>query len=65
MATRQRHPSRNAVEVVSARQYQSPSMRRMASFREGYAEEQLLDKFIVTADYKKQTGCDWNVGTEL
>tara|TARA_B100000524_G_scaffold208819_1_gene109229 strand:- start:497 stop:619 length:123 start_codon:yes stop_codon:yes gene_type:complete len=40
-------------------------MRRMASFREGYAEEQLLDKFIVTADYKKQTGCDWNVGTEL
>ena len=33
--------------------------------REGYAVEHLLDQFIVTADYKKQTGCDWNVGTEL
>ena len=28
--------------------------------------EHLLDQFIVTADYKKQTDCDcWNVGTEL
>ena len=26
--------------------------------REGYAVEHLLDKFIVTADYKKQTDCD-------
>ena len=25
----------------------------------------MLDQFIVTADYKKQTDCDWNVGTEL
>jgi len=25
----------------------------------------LLDKFIVTADYKKQTKCRWLVGTEL
>ena len=34
--------------------------------REGYAVEHLLDQFIVTADYKKQTDCDcWNVGTEL
>ena len=31
--------------------------------REGYAVEHLLDQFIVTADYKKQTDCDWNVGT--
>ena len=29
--------------------------------REGYAVEHLLDQFIVTADYKKQTDCDWNV----
>ena len=27
--------------------------------------EHLLDKFIVTVDYKKQTDCDWNVRTEL
>ena len=27
--------------------------------------EHLLDQFIVPADYKKQTDCDWNVGTEL
>ena len=33
--------------------------------REGYAVEHLLDQFIVTADYKKQTDCDWNVGTGL
>ena len=33
--------------------------------REGYAVDHLLDQFIVTADYKKQTDCDWNVGTEL
>jgi hypothetical protein len=23
--------------------------------------DHLLDKFIVTADYKKQTDCDWSV----
>ena len=33
--------------------------------REGYAVEHLLDKLIVTADYKSQTNCDWKVGTEL
>ena len=33
--------------------------------REGYTVEHLLDKFIVTADYKKETNCDWKVGTEL
>ena len=33
--------------------------------REGYAVEHLLDKSIVAADYKKQTNCDWKVGTEL
>ena len=27
--------------------------------------EHLLDKSIVAADYKKQTNCDWKVGTEL
>ena len=32
---------------------------------EGSAVEHLLDKLIVTADYKKQTNCDWKVGTEL
>ena len=25
----------------------------------------MLDKFIVTADYMKETNCDWKVGTEL
>ncbi len=32
---------------------------------ERWAVEHLLDKLIVTADYKSQTNCDWKVGTEL
>ena len=42
-----------------------PEYEEDDELRESYAVEQLLDKIIVTAEHKKQTGCDWNVGTEL